>query len=429
MNDKTIVKPRPGKGAGMAIQKPKVNDDNQKTLIQEQSVENRAQSAVLSLAQNPIVDYAGTLLSICTQLRTSTQHDDVNTLRVHCVELIKHYEQQLRNADIAAEDIKSARYCLCCFIDEVVLNTAWGGQSYWASESLLSTFHNETLGGEYFYTLLDASLLQPAEKCNLLELMYLCLTLGFVGKMRIEPQGDQKLEALRERTYLAIQSCKGDFHRELSPDWRNNIVPNLSFQQPFPLWVIGALFGVIILFVYMGFNYSINSYSSQAYKQLTSIVPWEKTVAAQQQLSREEALLLQQLLQTEISMQLLEVEQLSDRVRIRIGAGELFASGNTQPRSDFEAILAKIARTLEGTKGKILITGHTDDEPIFTSKYPSNWHLSLARATSIGNVLAHNASLSGRLWPEGRGESEPRFANDSELNRALNRRIEIDLLF
>ena len=160
-----------------------------------------------------------------------------------------------------------------------------------------------------------------------------------------------------------------------------------------------------------------------------SIVPWEKTVEAQQQISRDEALLLQQLLQTEIGKNLLEVEQLSDRVRIRIGATELFASGSTQPRSDFEAILAKIARTLESTDGKILITGHTDDEPIFTSKYPSNWHLSLARATSIANVLANSASLSGRLWPESRGESEPRVVNDSEQNRALNRRIEIDLLF
>ena len=69
-----------------------------------------------------------------------------------------------------------------------------------------------------------------------------------------------------------------------------------------------------------------------------------------------------------------------------------------------------------------------DDDPIFTTKYPSNWHLSLARATAIGNFLANNASLSGRLWPEGRGESEPRVENTSDQNRSLNRRIEIDLL-
>ncbi|UCX04434.1 type VI secretion system protein TssL [Shewanella glacialimarina] len=428
MNDKTIVKPRPGKRAGMASSKPKIDDDNQKTLIQEQRFENRGQRAVLSLAQNPIVDFAGTLLSICTQLKASTQHDDVDTLRVHCVELIKNYEQQLRNADVASDDIKSARYCICCFIDEVVLNTPWGEQSYWASDSLLSTFHNETLGGEYFFTLLDTSLVHSNEKSNLLELMYLCLTLGFVGKMRVEHQGDQKLEAFRERIYLAIQSTKDEVHRELSPSWRQNIASHLTFQHPFPLWVIGVLFGVLLLFIYMGFSYSINDYSSQAYKQLTSVVPWQQA-EEEQQISRDEALLLQQLLQTEISKNILEVEQLNDRVRIRISAGELFSSGNTQPRSDFEAILAKIARTLESTSGKILITGHTDDEAIFTSKYPSNWHLSLARATSIGDVLAQSASLRGRIWPEGRGESEPRVANDSDLNRTLNRRIEIDLLF
>jgi type VI secretion system protein ImpK len=127
-------------------------------------------------------------------------------------------------------------------------------------------------------------------------------------------------------------------------------------------------------------------------------------------------------------MGLLQVEQLSDRMRIRIGAGVLFSSGSTSARSDFEPVLAKIARAIESTKGKVLITGHTDDTPIFTTKYPSNWHLSLARSTSIGNYLAKNANLEGRIWPEGRGESEPLVANDSQSNKAINRRIEIDIL-
>lgn len=63
MNDKTIVKPRPGKGAGMAGNKTKVDDDSQKTLIQEQRNDNRDNRSQLSLSQNPLVDFAGTLLS------------------------------------------------------------------------------------------------------------------------------------------------------------------------------------------------------------------------------------------------------------------------------------------------------------------------------------------------------------------------------
>ncbi|WP_394203332.1 type VI secretion system protein TssL, long form [Shewanella waksmanii] len=430
MNDKTVVKPRPGMRLAPEQAPMPTEADSQKTQVQHWPTAPRANQSVLGVSQNIMVDQAGTLLSIGIQIRNSNHHDDVTSLRVQCLELIKNYEQNLRNSHLAAEDIESARYCLCCFLDETVLNTTWGGESVWASESLLSTFHKETLGGEYFFTLMQDCLQQPQQKHQLLELMYLCITLGFAGKMRLEPQGEQQLEQLRDRAFQALQAVKGDRHKALSPNWRDKVVQDVAFVQPFPIWVIGALFAVLTLFIYMGFSYSINQYSSNVYKSLVALVPWQPTNNHDaQSLSRDEALVLQQLLQTEIAKQLLEVEQLSDRTRIRIGAGVLFSSGSTQPRSDFEAILAKIARTLESTSGKILITGHTDDDPIFTSKYPSNWHLSLARATAIGNFLANNASLSGRLWPEGRGESEPRVENNSEHNRALNRRIEIDLLF
>ncbi len=65
----------------------------------------------------------------------------------------------------------------------------------------------------------------------------------------------------------------------------------------------------------------------------------------------------------------------------------------------------------------------------FTSRYPSNWHLSLARATAVANSMALGTDLHGRLWPEGLGDSKPRKPNDSPDNRASNRRVEIDLLY
>ena len=88
----------------------------------------------------------------------------------------------------------------------------------------------------------------------------------------------------------------------------------------------------------------------------------------------------------------------------------------------------KIARALESTEGSVMVTGHTDNQPISTSRYPSNWHLSLARATAVSDELAGAANLEGRLWPEGRGEAEPRFDNATAENRARNRRVEISLI-
>jgi len=139
---------------------------------------------------------------------------------------------------------------------------------------------------------------------------------------------------------------------------------------------------------------------------------------------------LEQLLQTEIGRNIVVVQELSDRISIRLISADLFASGSDQISPAYQPIIRKIARALESTQGQILITGHTDKQQIISSRYPSNWHLSLARATSIADVLAKDTRLSGRLLPEGRGSSEPLVVGStiSHEQHALNRRVEIDIL-
>jgi len=138
---------------------------------------------------------------------------------------------------------------------------------------------------------------------------------------------------------------------------------------------------------------------------------------------------LEQLLQTEIKMGIVAVAKTSDGIRITINSENLFKQGDAQLLPSFQPILEKLALSLEGTKGRVLITGHTDDLPISTDTYPSNWHLSLARATQVANLMAKSTNLSGRLWPEGKGAAEPIASNSDSASRSLNRRIEIDLLF
>lgn len=437
MNDKTIVKPTPGRRnsfpksdkANDLTQSNAIDDDSDKTVVFENASYRPTKKPVLTISDNSVVDKAGHLLSLCCQLRIIDSHSDVAGLRAQCVDLIKSYEQDLRSESLNSDIIESSRYCICCFLDETVLNTKWGENSSWASESLLSTFHNETFGGEYFYTLLDNALQSPATKWQLLELMYLCLSLGFIGKMRFEERGQSKLEDYRESAYRVVKDNKPKIHRELSPGWKEKIAKGSELQQSFPVWVAVTFFAAVMLFVYMGFSYKVNEYSSPVYGELTHLIPKEDIKLIEGTPNRSEFILLQQQLQTEIQRELVTLTELNDRIRISINASYLFASASAQPRQDFEVVLSKIARTLESTKGKILITGHADDRKIFTTRFPSNWHLSLARATSIANVLSRNGSLSGRLWPEGRGADEPLVENNSDENRAINRRIEIDLLY
>ena len=435
MSDKTVMKPRPG---GRAPRKsppvaavPDNTGDNDKTRIAAnvRSTEQAQKLQVLSISDNLLIDEAGALFSLVSPMRNTRQYADVPGLKSQCVQMINQYEQQLRHKGIGSDIIDNARYCMCSFIDETVLNTHWGGNSDWATESLLSTFHNETFGGEYFFTLLEQAITAPKQHILLLELQYLCLSLGFVGKMRIEERGFAKLELYRERAYKAIRTQRGEPARELSPGWRSKVVAANQLKAEFPLWVICSVIGAALLGSYMYLNYQINSYSDQVHRQLNSLVQWQQDAPQPSSAkAKQDAVRLQQLLQTEIRRNVLQVIELPDRVRIRVGLDQLFSPGSTGINEGFQPIAGKIARALEGTEGRILVSGYTDDLPIFTSKYPSNWHLSLARANAMSDALASGADLRGRLWPEGHGDANPIAANDSAANRALNRRVEIDLL-
>jgi type VI secretion system protein ImpK len=434
MSDKTVMKPRPGGRSQLKNETRDIienNSDSDKTRISAnvRSGDVSQKLQVLSISDNVLIDEAGALFSLVSPLRSTRSHADVAGLKTRCTELINQFEQQLRHKNIASELIEKSRYCMCSFIDETVLNTQWGGNSNWATESLLSTFHNETFGGEYFFTLLDSAIASSKEHLLLLELQYLCLSFGFVGKMRVEERGFEKLEGYRERAFKAIRSQRGEPNRELSPGWRSQVVASSQLKAEFPLWVVCSVVGAALLGCYMYLNFQINGYSDQVHRRLSNLVAWQQDISQQGSAkARRDAIRLQQLLQTEIRRDLLQVVELPDRVRIRVGLDHLFNPASTGINEAFQPIAVKIARALEGTEGKILVNGYTDDQPIFTSKYPSNWHLSLARANAMADALSAGANLYGRLWPEGHGDANPIAPNDSPGNRALNRRVEIDLL-
>ncbi len=106
----------------------------------------------------------------------------------------------------------------------------------------------------------------------------------------------------------------------------------------------------------------------------------------------------------------------------------LFGSGSAQLTMDGLLLLAEISRIIKPLGREIRVEGHTDDRPISTALYPSNWELSTARAIRVVKYLVE----SGRIAPDllsaaGYGDSKSRVPNDSEAHRARNRRVEIIL--
>src|SRR4029078_12796290 len=129
---------------------------------------------------------------------------------------IKLFESRARAAGVDPEKIVGARYALCTLLDETAASTPWGGSGGWGKQTLLTMFHNETWGGEKFFLLLSKLAQNPAGNRDLLELLYICLALGFQGRYRGLDNGKAQLESVRERLAAILQKGQPEYERDLS---------------------------------------------------------------------------------------------------------------------------------------------------------------------------------------------------------------------
>lgn len=123
------------------------------------------------------------------------------------------------------------------------------------------------------------------------------------------------------------------------------------------------------------------------------------------------------------------VEQDGRGLVISIMESGSFGTGSAELPVEGQTLLTRIGRRLSSLSNAIRVEGHTDDVPIQTSRFASNWELSTARATRVVQVLARDTGVAPtRLSAAGYGEFHPRVPNDSPLNRSRNRRVDLVVL-
>ncbi|AOY89185.1 flagellar motor protein MotB [Marinobacter salinus] len=122
----------------------------------------------------------------------------------------------------------------------------------------------------------------------------------------------------------------------------------------------------------------------------------------------------------------INVAQDQRRIVIRVEEKGSFPSGSAELTWEFEGLLLEMAKVLANIPGELTVEGHTDDVPIRTARFYSNWDLSAARSAAVANVLLATGDVAPtRLAVKGLADTEPRVPNSSAENRAKNRRVEI----
>lgn len=117
-----------------------------------------------------------------------------------------------------------------------------------------------------------------------------------------------------------------------------------------------------------------------------------------------------------------------DGVMLEIADTSLFTSGTAQPAPQAAALIARLAQAIGTGNARVVVEGHTDNQPIRSAQFPSNWELSSARAASVARALQEHGVSSERLTASGMAQTRPRASNESEQGRRQNRRVSIIIL-
>lgn len=145
--------------------------------------------------------------------------------------------------------------------------------------------------------------------------------------------------------------------------------------------------------------------------------------------TREHARRLRLALKEEIDKGYVAIETEGTKVIIHIMEKASFNSGLADVRSDFLPVLTKISGLIDNSSGDVTVSGHTDNLPISTERFRSNWELSTSRAVSVAHALLEESEIyPARVQVTGHADTKPRAPNDTAEDRAKNRRVDISIV-
>jgi type VI secretion system protein ImpK len=373
---------------------------------------------------NPLVAAATPLLVLSGQLRGMAASPDVAALRRYALDEIRRFEKRAQSAGVANGVIVSARYALCSSIDEAVLSTPWGSQSEWSQQTLLLALHKEMWGGEKFFKVLDALMASPEQHIDLLELLYLCVAFGFAGKYSDQVRGDgrARLAEIEQELYQLIRSQRTRPQDALSLRWQGIKDRRNRLIRYVPLWVIAAAALAIVAGAFTFFYTRLTGAAAPVHTRLARIGTEDFTG----NVAPVTGPTLKQLLAPQEKSGLLSVEEDGGRTVVTPLAGDLFASGRADVNTKYRELFEQIGRAISQVPGRVLVRGHTDDQPIQSIRFRDNFDLSRQRAAAVVQVLASSKVPTTWMNSVGVGSEEPKFKPVSTAeNRARNRRVEI----
>lgn len=220
--------------------------------------------------KNNLADLSAECLMLILQLRATSDYGDPSILKNKVIDMFDSLEQNARSAGIDNEKIRHAKFALVAFLDETIISSDWQRKDEWLTEPLQIKLFDTFNAGEEFFTNLHNLRQRASTNKDVLEVYYLCLTLGFKGMYQL-----QAPETLRR--------VVDDLNLELHPDLYNAIdaiSPNGKPKENFvqivksgiPLWIYPVSVIIICIVFYLIMSLSISGKADEIVTSLKSLI-------------------------------------------------------------------------------------------------------------------------------------------------------------
>lgn len=394
---------------------------------------------------NTLINAFSALLELAPELENARPPEDPESLRTRMLGEVTNARDAAISSGSALGRADNAGWCVAALLDDLALNTPWGGNSSWPRQPLVVTLYGDVDAGTRFFDRLEELERYPNRDPEMLELTYMCLALGFRGKYRVPGRsGDGSLVAVRATAARFLRNADAE-NAPLSPNWKGVVAADAPSGFTLPIWVIYLGAAALMTATYVLLSLNLLRQSDTLFTLARALPPAERAEIFRPARSTEpvELVVLEPVtfnllpeFEAAAPANLLPAMQGREDVSLAIlniqtTSPELFRSGSADMNEEFAPLIAAIAATIVANAeliGGVTVIGHTDSIPVSANDpFGSNQRLSEARAAKIAGLLVAEGVTEDGVKFEGRADEQPVGDNGTKAGRAQNRRVEIKI--
>jgi type VI secretion system protein ImpK len=209
-------------------------------------------------------------LMLILQLRATNEYGDAENLRKKVIELLDDFERKALTSGIEQSKIQASKFALVAFIDETIIGSEWTNKVNWLAEPLQLKLFNCFNAGQEYFTRLEQLRQRQRENTDVLELYFLCMSLGFRGKYQLE--APEKVRLIIDELHQDLNQYLGRPPELISPNGMPNDEIVNVVKERIPVWVVVVTSFSIGFFFYVIMSYLISNDADELIASITKMI-------------------------------------------------------------------------------------------------------------------------------------------------------------